>query len=168
MNLRQRYRKYAAGLLLLLIAGAAAGQTPTKNVALLGRVSDEKTGDPLPGAVIHIKGTTHEVVADNNGEFKFITGQRVPVIYSISYVGYKTREIEVNNYEHAELKLTGGNAQLNDVVVVGYGTQRRSDVTGAVAGVGKNALSQPAVSFDNLLQGSVSGVAVTQNNSQPR
>ena len=108
---------------------------------------DDKTGDPLPGAVVHIKGTTHEVVADNTGEFKFITGQRIPVVYIVSYVGYKTREIEVGNYDHAELKLTGGNAQLNDVVVVGYGTQRRSDVTGAVAGVSKTALSQPATSF---------------------
>jgi TonB-linked SusC/RagA family outer membrane protein len=143
------------------------GWGQTKNIALVGRVSDEKTGDPLPGAVIHIKGTTHEVAADNNGEFRFITGQRVPVVYIVSYVGYKTREIEVQTYEHAELRLQGANSQLNDVVVVGYGTQRRSDVTGAVAGVGKNALSQPAVAFDNLLQGSVSGVAVTQNNSQP-
>ncbi len=153
----------------LLLAGLPTRQAKaqTKNVELVGRVSDEKTGDPLPGAVIHIKGTTHEVVSDNNGEFKFITGQRVPVVYSVSYVGYKTREIEVNNYEHAELKLTGGNAQLNDVVVVGYGTQRRSDVTGAVAGVSKTALSQPAVGFDNFLQGSVSGVAVTQSSSQP-
>jgi TonB-linked SusC/RagA family outer membrane protein len=165
-GLQKAVRFTAAALLLTgLWTGRAAAQT--KNVELVGRVSDEKTGDPLPGAVIHIKGTTHEVVADNNGEFKFITGQRVPVIYSISYVGYKTREIQVDNYEHAELKLTGGNAQLNDVVVVGYGTQRRSDVTGAVAGVSKTALSQPAVSFDNLLQGSVSGVSVTQSSSQP-
>ena len=189
MNLRQRYKFYTTGLLLLMgwvgaaaqgtggsgaaggVQGAggtgSAGQGPTKNIALVGRVSDEKTGDALPGAVIHIKGTTHEVAADNNGEFRFITGQRVPVTYIISYVGYKTREIEVNNYEHAELRLQGANSQLNDVVVVGYGTQRRSDVTGAVAGVGKSALSQPAVAFDDLLQGSVSGVAVTQNNSQP-
>jgi TonB-linked SusC/RagA family outer membrane protein len=157
------------GLLVLLVSCEvwAQGPPPTHNVALVGRVSDERTGDALPGAVIHIKGTTHEVAADNNGEFHFITGQRVPVTYIISYVGYKTREIEVTSYEHAELRLQGANSQLNDVVVVGYGTQRRSDVTGAVAGVGKNALSQPAVAFDNLLQGSVSGVAVTQNNSQP-
>jgi len=169
MYLRQRYKFYTTGFVLLLLLGwvGTVAQGPTKNVALVGRVSDEKTGDPLPGAVIQIKGTTHEVAADNNGEFRFITGQRVPVTYLVSYVGYKTREIEVTSYEHAELRLQGANSQLNDVVVVGYGTQRRSDVTGAVAGVGKNALSQPAVAFDNLLQGSVSGVAVTQNNSQP-
>ncbi|GGB24708.1 SusC/RagA family TonB-linked outer membrane protein [Puia dinghuensis] len=189
--MKQRHRSYVWYMVLFLLSvggmarGQAAGQGPagkadsseasglqgpagpTKNVALVGRVSDEKTGDPLPGAVVHIKGTTHEVATDNNGEFRFITGQRIPVTYIVSYVGYKTREIVVTTYEHAELRLTGGNAQLNDVVVVGYGVQRRSDVTGAVAGVSKSALSQPAVSFDNLLQGSVSGVAVTQNSSQP-
>jgi TonB-linked SusC/RagA family outer membrane protein len=175
MNLQRRYEKiprcsglFSLILLLVLAVGVVVpGFGQTKNVELVGRVSDDKTGDPLPGAVVHIKGTTHEVVADNNGEFKFITGQRVPVVYVVTYVGYKTREIEVSSYDHAELKLTGGNAQLNDVVVVGYGTQRRSDVTGAVAGVSKTALSQPAVSFDNLLQGAVSGVSVTQSSDQP-
>lgn len=167
MNFAQR--RVRLTVLTLLLAGLTfgRGQAQTKNVELVGRVVDDKTGDPLPGAVVHIKGTTHEVAADNSGEFKFITGQRVPVVYIVSYVGYKTREIEVGSYDHAELKLTGGNAQLNDVVVVGYGTQRRSDVTGAVAGVSKTALSQPATSFDNLLQGAVSGVSVTQSSSQP-
>ena len=167
MNLEQLRVRLTVLTLLLAVLWLGHAQAQTKNVQLIGRVVDDKTGDPLAGAVVHIKGTTHEVVADNNGEFKFITGQRIPVVYVVSYVGYKTREIEVGNYEHAELKLTGGNAQLNDVVVVGYGTQRRSDVTGAVAGVSKTALSQPATSFDNLLQGAVSGVAVTQSNSQP-
>ena len=167
MNFEQRYVRLTAMTLLLAGLLIGRGQAQTKNVELVGRVVDDKTGDPLPGAVIHIKGTTHEVAADNTGEFKFITGQRVPVVYIVSYVGYKTREIEVGTYDHAELKLTGGNAQLNDVVVVGYGTQRRSDVTGAVAGVSKTALSQPATSFDNLLQGAVSGVSVTQSSGQP-
>ena len=166
MTQHQRLLPLAIAIILpLLFLNAAYAQT--KNVELVGRVIDEKTGDPLPGAVIHIKGTTHEVLSDNNGEFKFITGQRVPVTYIVTYVGYKAKEIEVDNYDHAELKLQGVNAQLNDVVVVGYGTQRRSDVTGAVAAVNKTALGQPEVSFDNLLQGSVSGVAVTQSSSQP-
>lgn len=167
MKLKQRHVVLTA--MTLFLAGLLSGrvQAQTKNIQLVGRVVDEKTGDPLPGAVVHIKGTTHEVAADNGGEFRFITGQRVPVVYVVSYVGYKTREIEVGTYEHAELKLQGGNAQLNDVVVVGYGTQRRSDVTGAVAGVSKTALSQPAGSLDNLLQGSVSGVSVTQSSGQP-
>jgi len=167
MKFEQRRVRLTVLTLLLAVLWAGHGQAQTKNVELTGRVVDEKTGDPLPGAVVHIKGTTHEVAADNNGAYRFLTGQRPPVVYVVSYVGYKTREIQVDNYEPAELKLTGGNAQLNDVVVVGYGTQRRSDVTGAVAGVSKTALSQPAASFDNLLQGAVSGVSVTQSSSQP-
>jgi hypothetical protein len=118
MNRQQRYAKLPSpGFLSPLLIRLSdrprifQGLSPTrayaqnKNVELVGRVTDEKTGDPLPGAVIHIKGTTHEVLSDNNGEFKFITGQRVPVTYIVTYVGYKAKEIEVDNYDHAELKL---------------------------------------------------------------
>ena len=170
MNLIRRYKKdtstrLTAAFFLLIISLFAHAQN--NNVSLVGRVVDDKTKEPLAGAVIHIKGTTHEVIADQNGEFKFITGQRVPVVYIVSFVGYKTTEVPVNSYGHVNIGLPGGNSILNDVVVVGYGTQKRSDITGSVASVPKNVLSQPAVSFDNLLQGSVSGVAVTQSGGQP-
>ncbi|HWK04270.1 MAG TPA: TonB-dependent receptor [Puia sp.] len=170
MNLFQRYRKYTSVLLFAIFLTGISSLSvfaQNNNVSLYGRVVDEKTKDPLAGAVVHIKGTTHEVVADQNGEFKFITGQRVPVVYIVSFVGYKTREVPINSYGHADIDLQGGNSVLSDVVVVGYGTQRRSDITGSVASVNKNLLSQPAVSFDNLLQGSVPGVAVTQSSGQP-
>src|SRR5258708_22643640 len=170
MNLFQRYKKYTS---VPLFAIFLLGLSPflviaqNNNVSLRGMVVDEKTKDPLAGAVIHIKGTTHEVIADQNGEFKFITGQHVPVVYIVSFVGYKTREVPINSYGHADIDLQAGNSVLGDVVVVGYGTQRRSDITGSVGSVNKNLLSQPAVSFDNLLQGSVPGVAVTQSSGQP-
>ena len=178
MNRSQRYTKntssrlfYVKSLTILLLLSirltTVLAQTQTNNVSLYGRVSDEKTGEPLAGAVIHIKGTTHEVVADNNGEFKFITGQHVPITYVVSFVGYKPKEILIENYGHTDIRLAGGNSLLNDVVVVGYGTQRRSDITGSVASVSKSNLAQPAVAFDNLLQGSVPGVAVQQSSSQP-
>ncbi len=166
MNLLRKYSIFAA-LLALLSAGVSPISAQTSNVSLVGRVSDDKTGEPLPGAVIHIKGTTHEVIADNNGEFRFITGQHIPVTYIVSYVGYKTKEIQVSDYTHVDIRLSGGSSSLNDVVVVGYGTQKRSDITGSVAPVSRTALSQPAVAFDNLLQGAVPGVAVTQSSSQP-
>ncbi|HTI12219.1 MAG TPA: TonB-dependent receptor [Puia sp.] len=170
MNLFQRYKKYTS---IRLCAIFLLGSSPffataqNNNVSLFGRVIDEKTKDPLAGAVIHIKGTTHEVIADQNGEFKFITGQHVPVVYIVSFVGYKTREIPISSYGHAEIDLQGGNAVLNEVVVVGYGTQRKSDITGSVGTVSKNLLSRPAASFDNLLQGAVAGVTVTQSSGQP-
>lgn len=173
MNLFQRYKKYTCrfrisfSLLFLLLIAAAPSGAQNNNVLLTGKVYDERTKDPLPAAVVRIKGTTHSVVTDNNGEFKFVTGQRVPVTYLISYVGYKTAEIPVDSYGHLDIALQEANTQLNDVVVVGYGTQKKSDLTGSVASLPKAVLALPTVSFDNLLQGAVSGIAVTQSSSQP-
>jgi TonB-linked SusC/RagA family outer membrane protein len=164
MNLFQRYIKYASWVLLLLFSRA---QAQTTNVSLWGRVIDEKTKEPLAGATVHIKGTTHEVLTDNTGEFKFITGQRVPLTYIISYVGYQGREVPVNSYGELVIQLKGGNASLTEAVVVGYGTQRRSDITGSVASVPKDILARPTSSFDNLLQGAVAGVVVSQSSGQP-
>lgn len=164
MNLFQRYRNYALGG-LLLFNGVLHAQT--SNVSLWGRVIDEKSKEPLAGAVIHIKGTTHEVLTNNDGEFKFITGQRVPLVYSVSYVGYQGAEVPVNSYGHVVIQLKGGKSALTEAVVIGYGTQRRSDVTGSVAGVPKDILARPTSSFDNLLQGAVAGVVVSQSSGQP-
>jgi len=170
MNLFQRYKKYLGGKLLLflsLLFSTFSSLAQNNNVQLTGKVVDDRTKEPLAGAVVHIKGTTHHVVADEEGAFTFITAQKVPVVYEVSHVGYETRAITVNDYKPVDVRLKPGNAQLSDVVVVGYGTQRRSDVSGAVTSVPKNLLTQPATSFDNLIQGAVPGVAVTQSSAQP-
>jgi len=163
MNLIQRYRI----LLILLLPLFSRAQTNTSNVSLWGRVIDEKTKEPLAGAVIHIKGTTHEVLTNNDGEFKFITGQHVPLVYSVSYVGYQGLEVPIDSYGHVVIQLKGGKSALTEAVVIGYGTQRRSDVTGSVASVPKDILTRPTSSFDNLLQGAVAGVVVSQSSGQP-
>jgi TonB-linked SusC/RagA family outer membrane protein len=190
MNLFQRYKTYTIAQLFVavkerlyravrfahrisavaLTAGflfTIGAQAQNNNVSLVGKVVDDKTREPLNGAVVHIKGTTHEVITNKNGEFSFITGQHVPVVYQVSYIGYQTKEITVTGYGHTDITLQEANAVLNELVVVGYGAQKKSDVAGSVATVSKTALSQPAVSFDNLLQGSVSGVSVTQSSGQP-
>ena len=81
--------------LLALLPVPTAAQT--KDVVLVGRVTDSKTNEPLPGVVVHIKGTTHQVLTDEKGEFKFITGQRVPLVYELSYVGFKSRDFNVTS-----------------------------------------------------------------------
>jgi len=179
MNLFQRYIKYTwtklfavrlSALFVSFILTAFATlhvKAQTTNVSLWGRVIDEKTKEPLSGAVVHIKGTTHEVITNNDGEFKFITGQRVPLVYIVSYVGYQGAEIPIESYGHVIIQLKGGNSSLTEAVVVGYGTQRRSDVTGSVASVPKDILARPTSSFDNLLQGAVAGVVVSQSSGQP-
>lgn len=154
-------------LFLFICFDVFSANAQTNNVSLFGRVIDDKTKEPLAGASVHIKNTTHEVLTDNNGEFKFITAQKIPLIYVVSYVGYQGKEVQVNSFGHIDIQLKGGNTSLGQVVVVGYGTQRRSDVTGSVATVPKEILSRPSSSFDNLLQGAVAGVVVNQSSGQP-
>lgn len=137
------------------------------NLSLFGKVVEEKSKAPLEGATVHIKGTTHEVLTDNTGSFRFVTGQKLPVTFVVSYIGFQTQETTFKNSNDITIQLKDANSQLNEVVVVGYGTQRKSDITGSVASVSKSLLSQPAASFDNLLQGAVAGVAVSQSSGQP-
>src|SRR5687768_5212384 len=106
-----------------------------ENITLNGKVVDKQTKLPLAGATVHIKNTTHEVVTSDAGEFHFLTGQRLPVTYIITYVGYHTVEITQTENENFSIQLEQSSNQLSDVVVVGYGKQRRSDVTGSIATV---------------------------------
>ncbi|RFM33968.1 SusC/RagA family TonB-linked outer membrane protein [Chitinophaga silvisoli] len=139
---------------------------PVINSTLTGIVVDSKSQTPLIGALVRIKGTTNQVLTDNKGKFFFKTGQRLPYVLEAVYIGYKKQEIDATS-SPLTISLVENESQLNEVVVVGYGTQRKSDLTGAVASVNKGLLSQPAASFDNLLQGSVPGINVTQSSGAP-
>jgi len=139
---------------------------PVINSTLTGTVIDSKTQTPLIGALVRIKGTTNQVLTDTKGKFFFKTGQKLPYILEAVYIGYKKQEIEATS-SPLQISLVENESQLNEVVVVGYGTQRKSDITGSVASIPKTLLAQPAASFDNLLQGTVPGIAVTQSSGQP-
>lgn len=139
---------------------------PVINSTLTGIVVDSKSQTPLIGALVRIKGTTNQVLTDNKGQFFFKTGQKLPYVLEALYIGYKKQEIEAST-SPLTISLVENESQLNEVIVVGYGTQRKSDLTGAVASVSKGLLSQPAASFDNLLQGSVPGINVTQSSGAP-
>jgi len=161
--------KFIKVFLFLIIPFTAFAQTetvPLINSRLLGSVVDSATKQGIPGVVILIKGTTHSVSTGSHGEFSFVTGQKFPYTLIISFIGYKTKEV-VANGSPINIQLAENISQLNDVVIVGYGKQKKSDVTGSIAAVPKNLLDQPQASFDNLLQGGVSGVSVTQNSGQP-
>lgn len=157
------------GLSLLLLLPAlllAQGTTPLINSHLSGIVVDAKTREPLPGAAVNIKGTTHGVATDAEGRFAFVTGQKFPYTLIVSYIGYKKAEI-IANTGNITIALESAQAQLNDVVVVGYGVQKKSDLTGAISSVGNAQLKQPVSSIDQALKGAVSGVQVTQTSGQP-
>ena len=159
------FKKTALSLLALLSIISLNAQETSFN--LLGKVIDEKTQFPLGGSNIQIKGAYHNVIADNNGDFIIKTEAKFPFTIVVTYIGYDPKEINIINAQKVTIGLTESGSKLNDVVVMGYGTQKRSDVTGAVASVPKDNLTKPSSSFDNLLQGAVAGVVVSQSSGQP-
>lgn len=147
---------------------AKAAEINASNIHLSGQIIDKKTRAPLPGATIHLQNTTHEVLTDDHGKFKFLTGQKLPVVFIVSYVGYQTREITINQRENIVVELNESNTQLSDVVVVGYGTQSRKHLISSVTKVHAGEVkSIPVAGVDAQLQGKASGVQINSNTGVP-
>ena len=134
--------------------------------AVQGVVTDGK-GEPLPGASVLVKGTTTGVTAGADGAFQLTLPAGATTLV-ISSVGSKTQEIPIGSQTNLRVTLDADAQSLNDVVVVGYGTARKSDLTGSVASVTGAQLTQVATSDPvQALQGRVAGVEVTSNSGQP-
>jgi TonB-linked SusC/RagA family outer membrane protein len=158
---------YSLLFLLLLSAGInAQNTTPLIQSKLDGTVVDDVTNQPIIGASVVIKGTTHGVQTDAEGKFYFQTGQKFPYTLIVSYIGYKKAEVIVDK-NPVTINLKEERQELDELVVVGYGSQKRKDITGSVASVPKANLSQVTSSADNLLRGAISGVVVTQSSGRP-
>ena len=129
-----------------------------------GQVSDAE--GTLIGATVMEKGTTNGVVTDFNGGFTINVNPGATLV--ISYVGYVTQEVKVGNQSNLNIVLEAEGGNLNEVVVIGYGTQRREAVTGSVANVNGEKLNQiAATNAAQALQGRVAGVLMTQTSTQP-
>lgn len=135
---------------------------------LTGKIIDSRTKEPIIGAAIAIKGTSTGVTTDVNGKFTLKTSQKPPFTILATFVGYKKKEIEIVEFENLSISLIESKGQrLDEVIVVGYGTQKRSDITGSIASVPLEIKAQPVASVERLLQGSVAGAIVTQTSGQP-
>ncbi|QEH44074.1 TonB-dependent receptor [Chitinophaga sp. XS-30] len=134
-----------------------------------GRVTDE-SGVPVPGVAIRIKGTTNGTVTDGDGNFDLIVPE--DAVLMLSSLGFASREIAVGEQTTIHVTLTASNTQLEQVVVVGYGTLRRSQVVGSVAKIdGKELARQPVLTAAQGLQGKASGIQVISSGapgSQPQ
>lgn len=136
------------------------------NITVKGTVTDEK-GEKLPGVSIAIKGTTRGSTTNINGEFS-ITVSDNKAILVFSFVGYEPQEILINNQTNLNVTLKTDTKILDEVVVVGYGTVKKRDLTGSVVSIGSKELSeQPISSFNQALQGRVSGVQITNSSNAP-
>ncbi|GHT32453.1 SusC/RagA family TonB-linked outer membrane protein [Bacteroidia bacterium] len=132
-----------------------------------GRILDTQSDEPLAGAIITLPDGKTGTGADDNGKFS-IKVDALPVTLTVAYAGYKNTELEIYEYsEPLTVFLQEDRNLLNTVVVVGYGTQKRKELTGSVVTVNKEALKQPAVSIDNALSGQVAGLNVSANSGAP-
>ena len=130
-----------------------------------GTVNDE-TGEPVIGASVRVIGTKTGGVTDINGQFS-VTADRNAQL-EVSYVGFVSQRVAVNGRQNINIVLREDNTTLNDVVVIGYGTQRREAVTGSVANIGGEKLNEiAATNAAQALQGRVAGVLMTQTGSKP-
>ncbi|MDJ1467172.1 SusC/RagA family TonB-linked outer membrane protein [Xanthocytophaga flava] len=142
--------------------------TSVADIQVTGTITDDK-GEILPGVSILLKGTSIGTTTNSEGKYSLTIpdGTKDPVLI-FSFIGYTTEEVTVGNRTSVDVKLLPDLQSLSEVVVVGYGTQKRSDITGSVSSVPKARLSQlPVTNVLQAVQGSVAGVNITQSSSVP-
>jgi TonB-linked SusC/RagA family outer membrane protein len=169
MSFKAKKTALYIGLCLLGVISAQQVSAATESVASVqqtqqatGHVEDSQ--GPLIGATVMEKGTTNGTVTDFEGNFSLNVKPGATLV--ISYVGYESVEVKAGSNVHVNLKEDGH--VVNEVVVIGYGTQRREAVTGSVANIGGEKLNQIAASnAAQALQGRVAGVLMTQTSSKP-
>jgi TonB-linked SusC/RagA family outer membrane protein len=143
-----------------------ASEMQQNKITVSGTISDSESGEGLPGVSILEIGTTNGTITDLDGKYTITVAENATL--QISYVGYVTEEIAVAGQTAIDLVLIPDIVSLEDVVVIGYGTVKKSDLTGAVASVSADELATSAVSgVDQALQGRTAGVTVTSNTGTP-
>lgn len=167
-NTTLQYQK--VGNTLLVLSNGSAGSAGLQDIPLAvnirGRVSGA-SGEPLQGVTIMEKGTTNGTSSDARGNFS-IDVTSADAILVFSYIGYKSVEISVAGKTRLDITLDEEAKGLQDVVVVGYGTQKKKDLTGSVAQVSsKDLQAVPVYNVGQALQGRASGVSVTNNSGAP-
>jgi TonB-linked SusC/RagA family outer membrane protein len=132
-----------------------------------GRVTDAETNEALPGVNVTVKGQSTGTTTDATGTFQLnVPGENTLLVFS--YIGYKTQEVLVGKQTQLAIALQVGNRSLDEVVVVGYGTVRKSDLTGAVSQIKAADVNRAmTTSLDQMLQGRAAGVLVTQTSAAP-
>lgn len=163
--LLQRWAAIGAALLLLALQPYKSLAQATRSVT--GTVVDAQSNTPVTGASVKLKGSSSGTSTNEKGQFTLTIPENG--VLEISSVGFETQEVRPGASGTVSVKLSVANQQLNDVVVVGYGTQRKGSLTGAVTTVGAKTFQDrgPVSSPLAALQGQAPGVTVTRNSSQP-
>ena len=134
-----------------------------------GRITDIRTGEPLIGATVIVKSERGTgVVTDVDGNFSLQTKVDPPLTLKVEYVGYRPLDVDVYDFEEpVEIALADNSSRLNEVVVVGYGAQKRLELTSSISSVDNELLRKNNTSVESALQGAVAGLNVTTTSGQP-
>jgi TonB-linked SusC/RagA family outer membrane protein len=143
-------------------------QTVLAQKVITGRVSDSKDGTPIAGATVQPKGGTGGTTSGSDGTFRITVADNTNTLV-ISFVGFNSEEVNISGKSNVDVGLSTSNASsMNEVVVVGYGTARKKDLTGAVASVKSKDFNKGIQTApDQLIQGKVAGVQILNNSGQP-
>ena len=152
-------------LLLLTFFAQAQNQNQNQNITIRGRVTNE-SGQGVPNASVTIKGTLTGVTTENDGSFQISAPANGTLV--ISSVGFSMIEVDIKGQTTLDAKLTTAGTTMEQVVVVGYGTQRKEAVTGSVASISGNSLRDvPTPNISQALQGRLPGVDISQTSTRP-
>ena len=158
-------KKIKNALIILFLCLLNFGQLMAQTTTVTGIVTDAK--EPLVGAAVLEKGTTNGTLTDLDGKFTLNLTKSKSAVLVVSFVGYKPKEVAVNNAASINIELAASDA-LDELVVVGYGTQRKAVVTGAIAKVkGSDLENMPVPRIEQSLLGRTAGVRVTSGSGQP-
>lgn len=155
-----------------LLVAAFVAISPLLAIAqniVTGHVADGRTGESLIGASVIVKSDKGKgVVTDVDGNFSLQTKVETPLTLRVEYVGYRALDVDVYDFEEpVEITLVDNASRLNEVVVVGYGAQKRLELTSSISSVGDDLLRQSNTSVEGALQGAVAGLNVTTTSGQP-
>ncbi|NCI48176.1 SusC/RagA family TonB-linked outer membrane protein [Sediminibacterium soli] len=153
------------GVLLLLLCAHFLSVAQERTVT--GKVTDQQTGKPMEGVNIRIKNTKNATITNDKGEFSVKVPSSESVI-SVTYVGYMVYETKVGNGASLRIEMTNADKPLEDVIIVGYGTQKRSHLTGSVGTVDMKSIQDvPVGNLSEALKGQIVGVGVSGGFSRP-
>lgn len=159
-----RFRE-AVLMSLLLLSSISLNAAGDPRISVSGTVTSESDGEPLIGVSILIKGTNDGVATDLDGRYTLHASKGDVLV--LSSIGYLTTEVKVEN-NVIDVAMKDDILKLDDFVVIGYGTMKRSDITGSVVSIGADDLKKTVItSADQALQGRAAGVQVTQNSGSP-
>ena len=159
-------RKILRLALLFMILLSATVMAQSQGTVVKGTVTDDK-GVTLPGVSVKVKGTNAGSITDINGKYT-ITVPAGGQILVFSFIGMQNQEIVIGSKNTIDVSMKLSSTALTDVVVIGYGTQKRGDVNSAISSISAKQIADvPQASFDQMLEGRAAGVTVTQNSGGP-